>query len=133
MERTLHPLVPAKGGGDRKADPEKLKKACTEFEALFMSQMLKHMRQSVPKGGLFGKGLGSEVFQSLMDEELSRKVSAGKGLGLGNSIYRQMMKREEKKSPDLPAGPKTFLSGTEGGRDEKAGRASSADLPDDGG
>ncbi len=94
---------PGGQGRDRKVDAEKLKKACTEFEALFTAEMLKFMRQAVPQGGLFGKGLGSEIYQSLMDQELSLKLSRSKGLGLGATMYRQMMKRE--KTPPLPERP----------------------------
>jgi Rod binding domain-containing protein len=61
-----------------------------------MAQMLKSMRETVPKSGFLGKGLGKDIYQGLMDQELSRKLSQSKGLGLGKAIYQQMLKREEK-------------------------------------
>jgi len=97
-------LSPAINSGDKKFNREKLKKACTEFEALFMSQMLKSMRQTIPQTGFLGKGLGDDIYQGLMDQELSQKLSQNKGLGLGKVIYRQMLKREEKASPVTPEG-----------------------------
>ncbi len=81
---------------DKRLDREKLKKACNDFEALFMAQMLKSMRQTIPQTGFLGKGLGDDIYQGLMDQELSQKLSQSKGLGLGKAIYRQMLKREEK-------------------------------------
>jgi flagellar protein FlgJ len=92
-------LSPTIGSGDKKLNREKLKKACTDFDALFMAQMLKSMRQTIPQTGFLGKGPGNDIYQGLMDQELSRKLSQSKGLGLGKVIYRQMLKREEKTPP----------------------------------
>ncbi len=100
-------LSPAINSGDKKLNQEKLKKACTEFEALFISQMLKSMRQTVPQTGFLAKGLGNDVYQGLMDQELSQKLSQNKGLGLGKVIYRQMLKREEK-TPTVSTGGQPF-------------------------
>ncbi len=61
-----------------------------------MNQMLKSMRQTIPQTELLGKGVGNDVYQGFMDQELSQKMSQSKGLGLGKVIYRQMLKREEK-------------------------------------
>ena len=108
--KSLKALSPTAGSGDKKLDREKLKRACTDFEALFMAQMLKSMRQSVPETGFLGKGQGNDVYQGLMDQELSKKLSQSKGLGLGKVIYRQMLKREEKNpavSPGQPLKPLT--------------------------
>lgn len=96
------PLSPTIGSGDKKLDREKLKKACTDFEALFMAQMLKFMPQSLPQAGFFGKGLGGDVYQSLIDQQLSQKLSQGKGLGLGKMLYQQVLRREEKTSNVSP-------------------------------
>ena len=90
-------LSPTIGSGDKKKlDRKKLKKACTDFDALFMAQMLKSMRQTIPQSGLLGKGLGSDIYQGLMDQELSKKLAHNKGLGLGQVLYRQMLRQEEK-------------------------------------
>ncbi len=100
-------LSPTIGSGDKKIDREKLKKACTGFEALFMAQMLKSMRQTIPETGFLGKGLGNDIYQGFMDQELSQKLSQSKGLGLGKVIYRQMLKREEK-TPTVSTGGQPF-------------------------
>ena len=80
----------------KKLDREKLKKACSDFEALFMARMLKQMRQSIPQNGLLGNGPGKEIYQSLMDQELAKKMSQRGGVGLGERLYRQVLQREEK-------------------------------------
>lgn len=104
-------ILPAESkAGGRGIDREKLKKACTEFEALFVQEMLKFMRQTVPKSGLGGLGGGKEVYQSLMDQELSKTLAKKGGLRIGEMVYRQMSQKEGEKafSPGplnpLPAG-----------------------------
>ena len=77
-----------------RGDDEKLKKACMDLEALFIHQILKSMRQTLPKSGLIGGGSGEEIFQSLFDQELSRSLTQRNGMGLGQMIYRQMTHRE---------------------------------------
>ena len=82
--------------GEKKIDREKLKKACTDFEALFVARMLKQMRQTIPQNGLLGNGPGKEVYQGFMDQELAKKISQRGGVGLGEKLYRQVVQREEK-------------------------------------
>ena len=81
-------------------DDEKLKKACTDLEALFINQIFKSMRQTVPKAGLLGGGSGEEIFQSLFDQELSRSLAQQKGMGLGQMIYRQMTRHDSLPPPN---------------------------------
>ncbi len=71
---------------------------------MFMSQMLKSMRQTIPQTGFFGNDPGKEIYQSLMDQELSQKLARRGGLGLGMMIYRQVLGREEKGQPASPGG-----------------------------
>jgi flagellar protein FlgJ len=82
----------AKGQGP-KIDEEKLKKACMNFESLFIQRLWKSMRQTVMKSGLFGGGTEEEVYQSLFDQELSKSLASGRGISLGKMIYEQMMKK----------------------------------------
>jgi flagellar protein FlgJ len=100
-------LSPTIGSRGKKLDREKLKKACADFDALFMAQMLKSMRQTIPQTGFLEKGLGNDIYQGFMDQELSQKLSKSKGLGLGKVIYRQMLKREEK-TPTVSMGGQPF-------------------------
>ena len=88
--------TPGPRPGEKKIDREKLKKACSDFEALFLAQTLKIMRQTIPQNGLLGNGPGKEVYQGFMDQELAKKISQRGGVGLGEKLYRQVLQREEK-------------------------------------
>jgi peptidoglycan hydrolase FlgJ len=96
-------------------DKEKLKKACTEFEAVFTNQLLQFMRRTVPSSSPGILGSGKDVYQSLFDQELSKNMAKRGGLKIGEMVYKQMMHREEKKSLSAdkmnPLPPKAFGSG----------------------
>jgi flagellar protein FlgJ len=79
-------------------DNEKLKKACTEFEAVFTNQLLQFMRRTIPSSSPEVLGAGKDVYQSLFDQELSKSMAKRGGLKIGEMVYKQMMRREEKKS-----------------------------------
>jgi len=67
-----------------------LKKACKDFEAIFTYHLLKSMRQTVQKCDLFHGGQGEEVYQSLMDMELSKNMAdLGPG-SLSRLLYDQL-------------------------------------------
>ena len=71
----------------------KLKKACKDFEALMLKQMLEVMRKSVPKDGLFSGGYAEEVFQSMQDDKLAEHLAQSGGLGFADSLYAQLSKQ----------------------------------------
>jgi Rod binding domain-containing protein len=77
-------------GAAAKDDKAALKKAATEFEALFMNQLLKVMRETVSKSSLFHGGSGEEVYNSLFDTELSNMMAKGGGIGLGKVLLDQL-------------------------------------------
>ncbi|RMD86661.1 MAG: flagellar biosynthesis protein FlgJ [Candidatus Dadabacteria bacterium] len=74
------------------AEEAKLKKACQQFEALFLSQMMAQMRKSIPKGGLFGGGQEQEMFMGMLDEERAKAWAQDGGVGLANMLFQQMRK-----------------------------------------
>lgn len=70
-------------------DREAIRQVAQQFEALFMRQLLKGMRDAVPKSGMFD-GAGSDTFTSMLDTQLST-VAAGQGNGLAAMIERQLL------------------------------------------
>jgi Rod binding domain-containing protein len=93
---------------EHKADPSnpdssntRLREAAKEIEALFFYEMLKELRKTT-QGGLMGKGLGNDVYNSLFDMELARLLS-GRGIGLKEMILKQVEKRPQKDGVDSQA------------------------------
>lgn len=71
-------------------DDAALKKACTEFETIFIESVIKAMRKTVPKDGLFSGGFGEDVFQELLDQEIAGQIGGRGGLGIADMLYNQL-------------------------------------------
>jgi Rod binding domain-containing protein len=68
---------------------EKLKEACRDFEAVFINKLWKQMRASVPKDGYL-HSKEEDMYVSMFDWEMSRKMSSAGGIGLGDMLFEQL-------------------------------------------
>jgi flagellar protein FlgJ len=68
--------------------PESLKAAATQFEALFLSMMMKSMREAGGQESMFNSEQ-SKMYTSMLDQQLSQKM-ASRGIGLADAMLRQM-------------------------------------------
>ena len=68
------------------------KKVAREFEAMFVTMMLKSMRETVGKDTLTGGGRGEETFRSLLDQEYANAAVSGGGIGLAQTLERELSK-----------------------------------------
>jgi flagellar protein FlgJ len=95
----LNSVKPSASG---QADP-KLQAACRDMESLFLSYLLKEMRATVNKSGFISGGKAEEIFTSMLDVELSKKMSSAGGTGLSSILLKQLNGPSEKKDrPDTP-------------------------------
>lgn len=74
---------------DAKRQKSRLEKACKDFEALFISQMLKIMREA-SGGESGGLSMGDSPFQGMFDWELSRVLSEKAPLGISKMMMSKM-------------------------------------------
>lgn len=78
------PTVPAKPDA-------KLKKAVGDLEGVFVQQLFKAMRDTVPQGdGIVSGGSGEDIFTSLMDQHLAAETPNQWKGGIGEALYRQL-------------------------------------------
>ncbi len=92
----ISPKLPATS--DRKArDLKALRDSSRQLESLFVMEMLKAMRKTIPEGGLFEKNTSTEIYQEMLDMETAKATVAGPGLGIADAIYKQMAPLIEKK------------------------------------
>jgi flagellar protein FlgJ len=96
-----HPVgaeKPSTGNATNQEREKKLKKTCADFGAMMVFQMLKTMRQSVPKGGLLQSSQGRETYEMLMDQKIASDLAnKGQGLGLQKMLYNQLTRQNLKK------------------------------------
>ncbi len=78
----------ARADGDQQS-PETLRKVAGQFEALFIQQMLKTMRDSSLSEGLMDNDQ-TKFYQGMFDQQISLEMTRGKGLGLADMLVRQL-------------------------------------------
>lgn len=66
-----------------------LKSVAQQFESIFLSMMLKSMRDATPQDGLFDSDQ-SRLYTQMFDQQLAQKLSAGKGIGLADMMVKQL-------------------------------------------
>ncbi|MFW6386444.1 MAG: rod-binding protein [Bacillota bacterium] len=70
---------------------EKLQEAVSEFTSIFMKQMFKAMRSSLPDDKLIDGGYAEDVFTDMMDEEVSKLGAEQRGFdNLNRLLYEQL-------------------------------------------
>lgn len=76
----------AKGDSDNK-----LRETAKQLEGLFVQQLFKVMRETVPQqDGIVSGGAGEDIFTGLMDEHLAAETPNQLGSGLAEALYRQL-------------------------------------------
>ncbi len=78
----------AKHGGDFDA-------AANEFEAMFITQMLKPLFESIEVNPMFGGGKGEEIFQGFLVEEYGKSLSQAGGIGLADHVKQELIRIQE--------------------------------------
>lgn len=73
-------------------DDKELKKACQEFEGIMLNMLYKQMKATIHKSDLVEKDPGSEIFESLQDDNLMELASETGSFGLAESLYKQLSK-----------------------------------------
>ncbi len=93
-------------------DEKQLKALAQQFESIFMNQLMKSMRETLPKDGLLSS-FSVDMYESIFDQEVAGEMSKGKGMGLADVLYTQLSRM----NADKPTG------------DESSEKADSTSLP----
>jgi flagellar protein FlgJ len=74
-----------------RGDDQKLRDSVKALEGLFVQQLFKAMRETVPQQeGIVSGGAGEDIFTSLMDEHLAAETPKQWERGLAEALYRQL-------------------------------------------
>ncbi|MCC6316098.1 MAG: rod-binding protein [Gemmatimonadaceae bacterium] len=84
--RDAGPITPA--GDDRR-----LREAARALEGVFVAQLFKAMRETVPQDGALSGGAGEEMFSSMLDERMADLVPTQWNSDLGDALLRQFRTR----------------------------------------
>jgi len=69
----------------------KLRKAAQQLEGVFVQQLYKAMRETVPQQeGIVSGGAGEDMFTGLLDQHLAAETPKHWQTGLSDALYRQL-------------------------------------------
>lgn len=77
----------------QRKDDKELKQVCQEFESIMLSMLYKQMKATVTKSDLIKKDPGTDIFESMQDEQLMEQASKTGSLGLAESLYKQLSRQ----------------------------------------
>ena len=85
------------------AAPNKaINEVASQFEALFVQQMMKSMREAVPKSDLMNSD-HLDTYQAMADQQMAVNLSEQGGIGIARMLVEQMQTRgyvAESKNPE---------------------------------
>ena len=87
---------PVKNTSDTDRHEQQLREACQELESVFVSKMLEIMRSTIIHSDLIPRSFAEETFESMLYDEYAKNISKTGGLGIADSIYRQLSGEEPK-------------------------------------
>lgn len=74
---------------------EKLRETAQEFEAVFLSQMMKPMFEGIQADDMFGGGQAEDMYRSLMMDEYGKSIAKSGGIGIADNVMREMLRMQE--------------------------------------
>ena len=84
---------------DSKKDMEKVAR---DFESVFVNKLFESMRKGVPKSGLLDSS-AMKMYQSMMDQEMAKLMSVGKGMGIGEMVYKDLSRLDKVSEDEQPS------------------------------
>ena len=95
MTAPIAPTLTAPAGTDpRDARAAKIQNTARQLEGVFVLQMLKARRATVPKGGVIEASNGEETFTSMLDQKIADKIPAQWKHGLTDALMKQLVARD---------------------------------------
>ena len=86
--------------GEAAQDPSQaIRKTSEQFEAYFIQQMMKTMRESIEKSDLV-EGGNMDTYQDMMDKELSLEMVKRGGMGVADMMERQLTRAQDLSTQD---------------------------------
>ncbi|MFC4351142.1 rod-binding protein [Fodinicurvata halophila] len=82
------------GQNGSEMDP-RIRETAQDFEAVFLSQMLAPMFEGLETEGYFGGGQAEGMYRSLLVDEIGKSVAQRGGIGIADTVAREMVKMQE--------------------------------------
>lgn len=74
---------------------EAIRQVASQFEAIFLGQLLKEMHATTFQSGLFGSDRTSQMYREMHDEALAETLASTGSLGIGKMLYEELTRAEK--------------------------------------
>jgi len=74
---------------------ERTERAYPAFEAMFLRELLKEMRKTVPEEGMFPKSPATRQYEEMLDGVLAENMADGGQLGIAKQLQAEAKRQEE--------------------------------------
>lgn len=68
--------------------------AIKQWDSFFLQTLLKEMRKTIPKSGLFENSFAMDTFYEMLDKQIADSVSENGGLSMSQNLFRKMFKEQ---------------------------------------
>lgn len=79
----------------KEKDDAKLNAAAKDFEALFVTEMIKPMFEQIKPDARFGGGKGEEIFSGMMLQEYGKMMAETGQIGIADSVKQDLIRLQE--------------------------------------
>jgi Rod binding domain-containing protein len=79
-----------------KGDLAAIRKTAQDFEAVFASQMMQQMFDSIHTDAMFGGGNGEDMFRPMLIDEYGKQIAKHGGLGIAEAVMHTLLSAQEK-------------------------------------
>lgn len=89
----IQPIAGLRSPTGKANRPDDLKVVAQEFEAIFVTMLLKQARASARVLSSGKADMTRETYESWQDEHLAKAISSGSGMGLADMLYWQLQQQ----------------------------------------
>lgn len=75
--------------------PERIRQTAQDFEAAFLSQMMKPMFEGLSTEAPFGGGDAEETWRGFLVDAMAKQTAKHGGVGLADHVVTEMLKMQE--------------------------------------
>ena len=69
--------------------------AAKEWEGYFIQTLLKEMRKTIPKSGLFGNNsFATDTYYEMLDQQIAKNMAENGGFGIAKNLFKDLFNRQ---------------------------------------
>lgn len=84
-------------------DTRRMRETAEQFEASFLSQMLKPMFEGLDTNGLFGGGEAESTWRSFLIDAMAQQTVRAGGIGLADTVMAEMIRMQSEQTAGTAA------------------------------